>query len=57
MKELKYYTNEELLTEYKAYDDQINGNNPIYNTKDVMWYYEIVREMDRRDQIESKIDL
>ena len=45
----KDMTNKELLKEYEAYDQMIHVIG-CFGTKDVMWFDEVCREMDRREE-------
>jgi hypothetical protein len=50
MNELKELSNEQLLKLYNEYDDLIYGDNPCYSKRDLIYYDEIVREMDKREE-------
>ena len=45
----KNMSNEELLEEYKARDQLIHGRVCCYSLKDVRIYYELCREIDKRE--------
>ena len=48
--QLKRLSNEELLKLYEEVEDTIYGANAIYGTKDVIYFNEICREMDKREE-------
>ena len=50
MDKITNMSNDELLKEYKVYDDLIYGKNPCYSIGDLRFYEQLCYELDKREE-------